>query len=598
VASTAKKTKGRKILFIPAVGAGQGIGHLKRCAAIVKKARGKAWLFLPDKELLPTAFVSSLPKTNILRYIPTSDLIKLIVTDLKQTELSLLSRYGKQAVLLGLDEGGSSRELFPYLIDTLPFTSRRSIPNAVFPYAADLVHESQKDFCFPFRRVLLSFGGEDPERLTKTLVDILLTHKIFKASAISLIQGPLFKSARWPQGVRVHADTNNIARLLKTHDLVITHFGLTCYEALAQGVPVILLNPTAYHDKLTRRAGLPAVGIKKPNVRKLIKLLHNKQLFRQILAENSHRRYDTEQSLLDFLIACEVKGSVSCPLCKKNLNRVVARFKERSYFRCSRCGMIYLLYCGSEHVRYTKSYFFDNYKRQYGRTYLEDFAFIQELGRERLREILKILKNNKQAKLLDIGCAYGPFLKAAALQGLDARGVDISAEAVRYVRKQLGIQCQTMDFEHIQARFMADNKKSCDVVSMWFVIEHVRNLHNILAVINSLLKEGGVFAFSTPSAKGISARKNRSRFLYNSPSDHFTVWTPQYVKKQLKLFGFTIKKIKITGHHVERFLPSKGLWLRFLKIFASVILVLSKLLCLGDTFEVYAVKESEYYDFT
>jgi 2-polyprenyl-3-methyl-5-hydroxy-6-metoxy-1,4-benzoquinol methylase len=444
----------------------------------------------------------------------------------------------------------------------------------------------------------LSFGGEDPQGLTEIIAQVLLKHNIFKPAQMSLIQGPLFKHNRWPQGVRVYKHADDIAELIKMYDLVITHFGLTCYEALARGVPVILFNPTAYHETLTKQAGLPSIGVKKPKVKKLTLLLRNEQLFKRMLKHSKSGRGHSEQTLLNFLLSCKIKGAVSCPLCKKSSNRVVARFREKSYFRCSRCGMIYLLYCGSKPIDYTKNYFFQNYKQQYGRTYLEDFSFIQELGRVRINEIINLLKKSKPVNLLDIGCAYGPFLKAASQKGLNVRGIDISEEAVRYVRDKLGIHCQTLDFENIPTRFIKENKKRYDVVSMWYVIEHIQNLNRVLAVINSMLKKGGVFAFSTPAACGISARKNFFGFLQNSPADHFTVWAPRDVKKQLKLFGFSVKKIKSTGHHAERFLPQKGLFLWILKLCSPIILFLSKVFSLGDTFEVYAVKESEYDDFT
>ncbi len=46
------------------------------------------------------------------------------------------------------------------------------------------------------------------------------------------------------------------------HDLVVTSYGLTAFEALAAGTPVVLLNPTRRHEKLSRRAGLASLGVK------------------------------------------------------------------------------------------------------------------------------------------------------------------------------------------------------------------------------------------------------------------------------------------------------------------------------------------------
>jgi predicted TPR repeat methyltransferase len=123
---------------------------------------------------------------------------------------------------------------------------------------------------------------------------------------------------------------------------------------------------------------------------------------------------------------------------------------------------------------------------------------------------------------------------------------------------------------------------------MWYVIEHLARLREVLVKVNLLLKPGGLFAFSTPSAAGISFRKNRGLFLEKSPADHFTLWTARILRKALARFGFRVRKIRVTGHHPERFFPGAGK-----KPISIVLSLFSKVLRLGDTFEVYAVKERD-----
>jgi hypothetical protein len=77
--------------------------------------------------------------------------------------------------------------------------------------------------------------------------------------------------------------------------------------------------------------------------------------------------------------------------------------------------------------------------------------------------------------------------------------------------------------------------------------------------------------------------------LENSPADHWTIWNPRHIKKQLS--GFKVKKVVVTGHHPER-LPIVGKFLNdknktLYKAFAAM----SRLFKLGDTFEVYAIKK-------
>jgi hypothetical protein len=65
------------------------------------------------------------------------------------------------------------------------------------------------------------------------------------------------------------------------------------------------------------------------------------------------------------------------------------------------------------------------------------------------------------------------------------------------------------------------------------------------------------------------------------------VWDPRRVRGILACYGFDVKKIVITGHHPERFPGCGGLKGGAV---CRTVHTLSRILGLGDTFEVYAVK--------
>ena len=167
-------------------------------------------------------------------------------------------------------------------------------------------------------------------------------------------------------------------------------------------------------------------------------------------------------------------------------------------------------------------------------------------------------------------------------------GIDISSQAVGYVRENLKIPCFEGDFEQNVESFFSS--ESFNVLTMWFVIEHFRNPDKVLYWANRLLKTGGIFAFSTPNGAGISALKDMREFLKNSPPDHCTIWRPARVRRILRRFGFRLRIMKTTGHHPERcprFVsnrqkPMKGRY--------PILRAASKMFGLGDTFEVYAEK--------
>jgi hypothetical protein len=59
------------------------------------------------------------------------------------------------------------------------------------------------------------------------------------------------------------------------------------------------------------------------------------------------------------------------------------------------------------------------------------------------------------------------------------------------------------------------------------------------------------------------------------------------MRRILKQYGFNIIKIRNTGHHPERFPLHRLLQFKF---FETLAMIVSKLLRLGDTFEMYAKK--------
>ena len=106
-------------------------------------------------------------------------------------------------------------------------------------------------------RVLLIFGGSDPSNLTSVVLDELLSlgsmpkidvvlgahfgHE--KDLAIALVRHPKRSS-----GISIHRNVNNIAELMYAADLVIASPGLSAFEALCVGTPVIVMP----HDSLQR----------------------------------------------------------------------------------------------------------------------------------------------------------------------------------------------------------------------------------------------------------------------------------------------------------------------------------------------------------
>ncbi|MDR1128708.1 MAG: class I SAM-dependent methyltransferase [Treponema sp.] len=253
-------------------------------------------------------------------------------------------------------------------------------------------------------------------------------------------------------------------------------------------------------------------------------------------------------------------------------------------------------------IEYGAAYFSDSYRRQYGKTYLEDFPGLKKAGKARLRRIRGILAKSaprvppelgpRPGRLLDIGCAFGPFLAAAAEDGFEPEGIDPAAEAVAYVRDKLRIPA-VQGFFPDRIPGESGREQGFAAITLWYVIEHFPDPRKALAGIHRLLRPGGVLAWSAPSFSGISARKSPLEFLRASPGDHWTVWDPRRVSRILGGFGFEVRKTVITGHHPERFPVIGGLFKGRRGLAYRFCSGISRVLGWGDTFEVYAVKRAD-----
>jgi 2-polyprenyl-3-methyl-5-hydroxy-6-metoxy-1,4-benzoquinol methylase len=587
--------RARSWLLVPAGGGGEGMGHLARCLKLAAQLGPRVSFLVRHldhaaEELLAQklAAFSGESRPAVLSRIPAKrrwDLVIVDVRGLASGELAQLMRHG---LVVCLDEGGEARDFAPFIVDTLPGLPGRPPANLADPAFLFLPRRARTRSPASVKKILLSLGGEDREHLAERLAAAIVSDEIVAPDGLTVVQGPLSGPRQWPGGVRVVDGADGLSGLLRSHDVLVTHFGMAAFEALAVGIPSILFNPSDYHARLGEAAGFPMIGVGRPRVDVLKALLADPaSLYAHVQEFNRSVGTQRGGKLVQVLRPLTMIGSSRCPVCGSPGNRVVARFADRTYRRCAQCGIIGLESFSGRRKKYTSGYFSSEYRAQYGRTYLEDFEFIREASRPRLRIIRRLLGPAAAGTVVDVGCAYGPFLAAASDEGLSGFGLDVSPGAVAYVKKSLGQPAVCAPFESVQRSRLP---RKISAVTLWYVIEHFPNTREVLARASALLPPGGVFAFSTPNGRGISSRKDLQAFLRASPGDHFTILSPRGLKGILAEHGLRLRQIRVTGHHPERFPGALGSAARKWPLAARILRAVSVLLGLGDTFEAYAVK--------
>jgi 2-polyprenyl-3-methyl-5-hydroxy-6-metoxy-1,4-benzoquinol methylase len=602
----------RSILLVPSVSKGNGSGHIVRCLSLARSLGSAASVFVPDGESeacwsaaeLSLAYAREFSGLHIVSQLPTPSRRgswDLVVLDRRATSAEDLASWERLGPVLSIDEGGEARESAHYLIDILPRHPRAGggVPNRSGIGLLDLPR-ARRSPPREFRRILLSFGGEDGAGLTLRLARILVAEGFVLPIDLTIVSGALRRGAPplGLDGVTVLGPVQDLKEHFARYDLVFTQFGLTAFEAVWAGCGVILFNPSRYHRELSRAAGFPEIGLLSPDRSALRRFLRSPA---EVLAALAGLVPEDPESLADCLAGIASAGSRECPSCGSSARRALYRDPSKSYFRCSDCGTVYMVrFSQGRDNPYKQAYFFEEYRRQYGRTYLEDWPALTALAERRLDSIERLAAASigrvKGLSMLDVGCAYGPFLAAAKARGQEPIGLDAAEEAASHVRKELGIPAIAGDF--LDPTPASALSGPFDVLSMWYVIEHFEDMGKALRKAASLLRAGGILALSTPSLEGASGRFDRKNFFARSPEDHFTLWEPSRTRAMLKAYGFRVERIRSTGHHPER-LPG----LRFLAsregrkplggLLAGAGRLISRAFALGDTFEIYAIREEQ-----
>lgn len=587
------------LVMVPSVVKGHGTGHLRRCLSAAQQ--GGFFVYIPDdKTLAETDSIvkeyieAGLSANQIINTIPDETYLPAIITDTFELTENQLKELSKNRSLISIDEGSRYTDYCDYLLDIIPSYKcdrpANKCDSGFIEMPENVRTDSDDDDKKKIEKVLICLGGEDPANLTMPAAQAF--RKRFpdaKITAIISHEDNPYVDYAGGTNIEFIKPVAGLREKLYEYDIVVTHYGLTAFEAVYAGCGVILLPTTKLHKKLAEKYNFACVGESSISDSSLQTALTSENLYAKKLLSGG------KKSLGEFLRHLSAGKRLSCPVCGKlpsQPDEVISRNESRTYRRCSTCGMVYMAFTTIEDKKYQKAYFFEEYKKQYGKTYEEDFDSIKAQGMRRAG-IIKALSGaggpGGEKTLLDIGCAYGPFLAAASESSFNPFGTDISDDAVAYVQKKLKYPAVCSAFPEIDTA-EEFGIAQFDVVTMWYVIEHFKDLGRVLRKVSTLVKKGGTFAFSTPSGEGISAVSDKDHFYEISPSDHYTIWEPSHADTILRIFGFKVEKIVSTGHHPERFPSIKKSGAEKGSLKWNLVDAYSHARGLGDTVEIYCRK--------
>jgi 2-polyprenyl-3-methyl-5-hydroxy-6-metoxy-1,4-benzoquinol methylase len=116
---------------------------------------------------------------------------------------------------------------------------------------------------------------------------------------------------------------------------------------------------------------------------------------------------------------------------------------------------------------------------------------------DHVRENQRFYANRFQGEVLDIGCGHGEFLEVMRETGIQAKGIDLSAESIAYCRAK-GLNVEQADlFTYLDNQ--ADHQ--LDGIFSSQVVEHlpVNTIPKMIDLCSAKMRRGGLIAIETPN---------------------------------------------------------------------------------------------------
>lgn len=571
----------QNICIITDIGTIYGFGHITRMKFIANRLKDNYNFIFSSINNYSDIF-----KDNTINKCKYNEIKKLnpylIIVDNREVESKFIKELKTISNVIIIDSIGEERELADIVIEMLPNIDNSKEVN-IKPFIATVLNSNIKPKYDENAPILLYLGFNN--ELKRKAIDI-----------ISKIENKNFVLI----DIEKESEYSNISYInfgpdifITPYSAVITYFGLTSFECIQSLIPTILLSPTKYHNDLalSQKDLFFNLGFfedinTNEAVKKLKEFLFNIDIQNKYV-ENG-KLINTEKSIERIKIIIDnIKDfkNIECFFCKNKRIELKNRNLESNLYRCKKCNTLFRKYFLPPFTDYSSKYFVEDYKNQYGKTYEEDIENLSRLAKKRIE---KIKQFKPHGKILDIGSAMGFFLNEARLNGYETEGIEISEYAYNYCINTLNLNvhnCSLFDFEY--------REKEYDIITAWYVIEHIYNFESILDKILFSLKDDGILALATPNGYGLSSKYNRNYFSI-VPSDHAFETNPKSLNILLSKYSLRNVSLENQSIYYNRFCDLFNLnFIRKNTILSKVYNKIASKKNLGDTFECIYIRDKK-----
>lgn len=233
----------------------------------------------------------------------------------------------------------------------------------------------------------------------------------------------------------------------------------------------------------------------------------------------------------------EETASRNCNFCLSGDREFFASENGFTIVKCRKCGLVMVDPVPSEEYL---SGFYSQYHVPHSASMWARYmsAVYDRLFNRELRAL------PRSSRILDVGCGYGHFLALARQKGFEAYGIEPAGEAADYAEKENRLDIFRGDIKNAPYQ-----DGYFDVITMWFVLEHLADPFSAIEKARRLLKEGGMFILCVPNMdfrgimKPFGGMDWLGRFLSRTGIKVGTVKFFNMIDPPAHLFGYNKKSL-------------------------------------------------------
>jgi len=193
----------------------------------------------------------------------------------------------------------------------------------------------------------------------------------------------------------------------------------------------------------------------------------------------------------------EAEEHPPCAVCDRKIAAPLVVRNGYQVVRCTTCGLVYISPRPKRQEAIEALYTDRRYSARQV-SHALDASRMHE-AQWRLNQVERHAP--RRGRLLDVGCSAGSFLLAARERGWDARGIDVSPDAVQHASGVHGLDVRVATIE--EAAFPS---QTFDVITLFECIEHMLHPDRALRAAARLLRDDGILVITTPNVDGFVPR--------------------------------------------------------------------------------------------